>query len=60
LNNASKLKPDMYEVFLLQAEIAVKTGNPEDARATLISLSDDLGAPEWIRAFADDLLSMIQ
>jgi serine/threonine protein kinase len=60
LNNASKAKPDMYEVFLLRSEIALKTNDMNTAKPTLLSLSSDLGAPEWIRFFADNLLSKIQ
>ena len=60
LNNASKAKPDMYEVFLLRAEIAIKTKDLNTANNTLLSLSSDLGAPEWIRLFANNLLSTIQ
>jgi hypothetical protein len=60
LNNASKAKPDMYEVFLLRAEIAIKTKDLKTANNTLLSLSSDLGAPEWIRLFANNLLSTIQ
>lgn len=60
LNNAAKVKPDMYEVFLLRAEIAVKSENFSEARGILLSLSSDLGAPEWIRFFANNLLSTIQ
>jgi hypothetical protein len=50
----------MYEVFLLRAEIALKTNDMNTAKPTLLSLSSDLGAPEWIRFFADNLLSKIQ
>jgi tRNA A-37 threonylcarbamoyl transferase component Bud32 len=60
LNNAAKAKPDMYEVFLLRSEIAIKSGDPESAKATLLSLSADLGAPEWIRFFANNLLLTIE
>jgi tRNA A-37 threonylcarbamoyl transferase component Bud32 len=60
LNNAAKAKPDMYEVFLLRSEIAIKSGDPEAAKATLLSLSADLGAPEWIRFFANNLLLTLE
>lgn len=60
LNNATKVKPDMYEVFLLRAEIAVKSEDFDEARGILLSLSSDLGAPEWVRFFANNLLSTIQ
>ncbi|MBC7878324.1 MAG: protein kinase [Anaerolineales bacterium] len=60
LANAEKIKPDMYEVFLLKAEIAVKAGRPEEAKNILLSLSSDLGAPEWIRFMADNYLSTMK
>jgi tRNA A-37 threonylcarbamoyl transferase component Bud32/tetratricopeptide (TPR) repeat protein len=60
LNNAAKVRPNMYEVFLLRAEIAVKSEDFNEARGILLSLSSDLGAPEWIRFFANNLLSTIQ
>lgn len=60
LANAEKVKPDMYEVFLLKAEIAIKEGNTKEAQNILLSLSSDLGAPEWIRFMADNLLSTIK
>jgi tRNA A-37 threonylcarbamoyl transferase component Bud32 len=56
LNNATKVKPDMYEVFLLRAEIAMKSEDFDEAKGILLSLSSDLGAPEWIRFFANNLL----
>jgi tRNA A-37 threonylcarbamoyl transferase component Bud32 len=59
-NSANKAKPDMYEVFLLKAEIAIKKGDMSEAKTTLESLSSDLGAPEWIRFFAKNLLTSIQ
>jgi thioredoxin-like negative regulator of GroEL len=60
LANAQKVKPDMYEVFLLKAEIEWKAGSQADARNILLSLSSDLGAPEWIRFMADNFLSSIK
>jgi serine/threonine protein kinase len=54
LANAEKLKPDMYEVFLLKAEIEMKAGSQTDARNIFLSLSSDLGAPEWIRVMAEN------
>jgi tRNA A-37 threonylcarbamoyl transferase component Bud32 len=60
LNNAAKARPDMYEVFLLRSEIAVKSKDFDTAKSTLLSLASDLGAPEWIRFFANNLLSTLQ
>ncbi|NOH04219.1 MAG: serine/threonine protein kinase [Chloroflexi bacterium] len=60
LENADKLKPEMYEIPLLRAEIAIKEGRRDDARALLLSLSSDLGAPEWVRAMAEEFLHTLQ
>lgn len=60
LANAEKIKPDMYEVFLLKAEIEFKSGSQADAKNILLSLSSDLGAPEWIRFMADNFLSTVK
>jgi serine/threonine protein kinase len=59
LANAEKLKPDMYEVFLLKAEIEKKSGSQKEARNILLSLSSDLGAPEWIRIMAENYLKAL-
>ena len=59
LNNAENNKPDMYEVPLLKAEIELKAGNQRIARDILTALSSDLGAPAWIRDFANQLLQTI-
>lgn len=60
LANAEKLKPEMYEVFLLKAEIDMKAGSQTEAKNILLSLSSDLGAPEWIRVMAENYLKKIQ
>lgn len=60
LANAEKIRSDFYEAFLLRAEIELKVGSQTLARNTLISLSSDLGAPEWIRDMAGELLNTIQ
>ncbi len=60
LANAEKLKPDMYEMFLLKAEIEMKSGSQTEAKNILLSLSSDLGAPEWIRFMAENYLRKIQ
>ena len=59
LANAEKLKPDMYEVFLLKAEIEMKSGSQTEAKNILLSLSSDLGAPEWIRIMAENYLKAL-
>jgi tRNA A-37 threonylcarbamoyl transferase component Bud32 len=60
LANAKKVKSDMYEVFLLEAEIDHKDGQTPKARGILNSLASDLGAPEWLRLMANELLKTIQ
>lgn len=60
LANAEKLKPDMYEIPLLKAEIELKEGNTQTAKDILISLSSDLAAPEWIRKMASSYLENIE
>jgi serine/threonine protein kinase len=60
LANAQKVKADMYENYLLKAEIEFKTGSRADAKNILLSLSSDLGAPEWIRTMAGTLLTSLQ
>ena len=56
LSNAEGLRPDMYEVFLLKAEIELKVGSKVTAQNILLSLSSDLGAPDWVRGSAEELL----
>jgi hypothetical protein len=56
LANAKKVRPDMYEVFLLEAEIEFKDEQTSKARNLFTSLASDLGAPEWIRLMADNYL----
>ena len=56
LANAEKENPDMYEVSLLKAEIAIKEGDSEKAKDILLSLSSDSGVPEWIRFMAENYL----
>jgi len=56
LENAERVKPEMFEVFLLKAEINMKDGKRDEAKRILISLSSDLGAPEWIRFMAGNML----
>ena len=60
LDNAEKLKPDLYEVPLLKAEIEMKAGSLQTAKDIFTSLSSDLGAPEWIRQMASDFLKTIE
>lgn len=60
VTNAEKIKPDMQEVPLLKAEIAIKLNNKDMAKTFLLSISSDLGFPEWIRIMAEENLKTIQ
>lgn len=60
LLNAEKMQSDMYEVFLLKAEIELQVGSREAAKNILLSLSSDLGAAPWIREMATEYLTTIQ
>lgn len=60
LANAEKIRTDLYEAYLLKAEIEMKVGSLETAKTILISLSSDLGAPVWIRDMAAELLKTIE
>lgn len=59
LVNAEKLKPAMYEVIFLKAELELKAGSQATAKNILLSLSSDLGAPEWLRFMAENTLKTI-
>jgi len=48
---------DLPELALLQAEIYIKTGEPELAREYLTALSEDENAAPWVREFAKFLLT---
>ena len=56
LANAKTLKPELYENFLLEAEINLKNREKQNAKNILLSLSSDLGAPGWIRIMAEGML----
>ena len=60
LSNAEAVQSDMYEAFLLKAEIEMQVGSREAAKNILLSLSSDLGAAPWIRDMAAELLTSIQ
>ena len=55
LNSVKRLKPNMYEAFLLEAEYFAATG--EGAKASLLtqSLTSDLSVPQWIRIYAEEI-----
>ncbi|MBI2331494.1 MAG: serine/threonine protein kinase [Chloroflexi bacterium] len=60
LANAQAVQSDMYEAFLLKAEIEMQVGSREAAKNLLLSLSSDLGAAPWIRDMATEFLTTIQ
>jgi len=60
LDQAKRLKPNLYEAFLLEGEIRIREGRTAEGEAVLVSLSGDLGAPEWVRAMAGELLGQSQ
>ena len=55
LNSVKRLKPNLYEAFLLEAEYFAATG--ENAKAGLLtqSLTSDLSVPQWIRIYAEEI-----
>jgi len=56
LDQAQRLRPGLFTVALLEAEIGSGQGYPERHRAILTSLSSDPGAPAWIRTMAGSRL----
>jgi tRNA A-37 threonylcarbamoyl transferase component Bud32 len=59
LNQVKRLKPNMYEAFLLEAEFDATEGKPEQARLLAGSLTSDLSVPEWIRIYAEELMKRL-
>lgn len=59
LNEVKKLKPDMHEVSLLEAEFNSLDGKPERAQILLNSLVSDQSVPEWIRIFAEEIMKRL-
>jgi len=60
LANAQRVKPDMYEIYLLKAEIEMKTGNQAEAKNILLPLSSAPEAPKWISFMAENYLKTIK
>jgi hypothetical protein len=52
-------RPNLADVRLLQAEIALRREQPEDARAILTELTADPAAPRWVQNQAEQLLKSI-
>ena len=59
LNQVKRLKPDLFEANLLEAEYAVTEGRYEEAKLLLQPLVADLDAPEWIRVMATEFMDRI-
>ena len=59
LNQVKRLKPNMYEAFLLEAEFDATEGKPEQARILAGSLTSDLSVPEWIRIYAEEIIKRL-
>jgi hypothetical protein len=47
------------EAFLLEAEMNSVTGENEKARLIANGLLADLSAPEWVRAFAEEIIKKL-
>ena len=55
LNQVKRLKPNMYEAFLLEAEFFSAEGEPAKAGLLVRSLTSDLSVPQWIRIYAEEI-----
>lgn len=60
LDELKKLRPDMHEAILLEAEFNSFDGKSEQARTLLIPLAADRSAPEWIRIFAEEIMKRLR
>ena len=59
LNQVKRLSPNMPEAFLLEAEMNSVTGENEKARLIENGLLADLSAPDWVRAFAEEIIKKL-
>jgi cytochrome c-type biogenesis protein CcmH/NrfG len=57
---AESLKPNMPEAKMLNAEIAMKTNNKEEAKKIMLDLASDPKTPEWLRIMAERHLKLIK
>ena len=60
LERVKEIKPDMQEIPLLEAEIAMKEGDSQKAKTFLSMLTSNSSTPEWIRVMAENYLKTIQ
>jgi len=60
LDQARKLRPDMHEAILLEAEFNAWDGKPERAKILLVGLQE-LGnsVPDWIQIFAEEVMKRL-
>jgi serine/threonine protein kinase len=59
LERLKQIKPDMQEIPLLEAEIAMKEGDNQKAKTLLSTLTSNNSNPEWIRIMAENYLKTI-
>jgi hypothetical protein len=59
LEEVKKLKPDMHEAMLLEAETNSLDGKPEQARKIADLLASERSVPEWIRIFAEQIIKRL-
>jgi tetratricopeptide (TPR) repeat protein len=60
LAKAEKIEPLVPEIFLLKAEIAMKEGNPSDAKYIIDNTINNPITPEWIRFMMENYLKGMQ
>jgi serine/threonine protein kinase len=60
LDRLKQTNPNMQEIPLLEAEIAMKEGDTQMAKTLLSTLTSDTSTPEWIRIMAENYLKPIQ
>jgi thioredoxin-like negative regulator of GroEL len=60
LEKVKQTKPDMQEIPLLDAEIAMKEGDNQKAKDLLSMLTSNNSTPEWIRIMSENYLKTIQ
>ncbi|HSK88516.1 MAG TPA: hypothetical protein VK880_09180, partial [Anaerolineales bacterium] len=57
LDQVKKLRPDMHEAILLEAEFNTWDGKPERAKILLLGLQEVGDAvPDWIQIFAEEIM----
>ena len=59
LDDAKRLKPDLYEARLLEAEFDTKEEKYDQARQILNIILADLNTPHWIRIEAENVIRQI-